>query len=324
MATLHHAQSPLYANNTAFQRFLPTGPLAFLPLSPTASTMVWSTHPTHAAAYKRLSPEALVKMVNAGYTLHEAPLARVVEQVLAADRDGQPIDSETLGNLIREIQIDGGSIGPDDALLPYTVDSIPPKSVASFPLKLTHAEKYMGQRTVLVGDAGHTIHPLAGQGLNMGLYDVQSLANAWERAKATGGDLGTEISSKAYERERYPQNTLMLTTTDLLHHTFRNRSAPFNFLRGTGLDVINQFGGLKKLLMSNAGANIKAGRSDLDREFGRNRPDDELRSAGGWPNAAASTLEGWLGFKSIVGASVGVMGDIGKGLLIKAADAVKK
>jgi ubiquinone biosynthesis monooxygenase Coq6 len=79
-------------------------------------------------------------------------------------------------------------------MLPPLVTSIQPGTVASFPLRFNHADAYIGEgegsRTVLIGDAAHTIHPLAGQGLNMGLGDVESLARCIQEAVLQGGDIG--------------------------------------------------------------------------------------------------------------------------------------
>lgn len=83
--------------------------------------------------------------------------------------------------------------------LPPLVMSIQPGTVASFPLRFNHAESYIGEgagsRTVLVGDAAHTIHPLAGQGLNMGLADVQCLAKCIREAVQQGADIGKYMVS---------------------------------------------------------------------------------------------------------------------------------
>ena len=86
-------------------------------------------------------------------------------------------------------------IPPQDSdALPPLVTSIQQGTVASFPLRFNHADGYIGEgarsRTVLVGDAAHTIHPLAGQGLNMGLADVASLVNCIQEAVLQGGDIG--------------------------------------------------------------------------------------------------------------------------------------
>lgn len=86
-------------------------------------------------------------------------------------------------------------IPPEDSdLLPPLVTCIELGTVASFPLRFNHADAYVGEgagsRTVLVGDAAHTVHPLAGQGLNMGLGDVESLARCIRQTVLQGGDIG--------------------------------------------------------------------------------------------------------------------------------------
>jgi len=79
-------------------------------------------------------------------------------------------------------------------MVPPLVMSIQPGTTATFPLRLNHAESYVGEgdgaRTVLVGDAAHTLHPLAGQGLNLGLADVEALARCINDAVLHGGDVG--------------------------------------------------------------------------------------------------------------------------------------
>ena len=311
VATLTHPSSPLYPNNTAFQRFLPTGPIAFLPLSPTASTMVWSTHPTHVAAYKRLSPEALVLLINAGYTMHEEPLDALVSKVVEADKAGAPLDAETIKSMISELNLttNGAFIAAEDAILPAEVSAVEPRTVASFPLRLSHAETYLGTRTVLVGDAAHTTHPLAGQGLNMGLADVRVLAETWEIAKRSGGDLGAETSSLNYPRVRWPQNAMLLTAVDTFHHVFRNRSGILNWGRGMAFDLINEIGPLKKAFMGGAGAQSVKGIGGRE---------------SGWGSTAASGLQGWLGFKSVVGSVAGVAGELAKNGLRKAANGMER
>ena len=79
-------------------------------------------------------------------------------------------------------------------MVPPLVTGIQPGTVASFPLRFSHAEAYIGEgagaRTALVGDAAHTIHPLAGQGLNLGLADAEALMKCIEAALLSGGDVG--------------------------------------------------------------------------------------------------------------------------------------
>lgn len=215
VATLFHTpRSALEPpNTTAYQRFLPTGPIAFLPLSETASSMVWSTKPYLASALRTLEPSVLASMINVAFRLPEVSLRYLYARMIDAQKAGTTI---TLDELRDEIafreqahSIDSRSaysslslpseaaqgIPPDNAdSVPPLVTSIQPGTVASFPLRYSHAEAYIGEgagaRTVLVGDAAHTTHPLAGQGLNAGLGDVESLAKCIENAVLKGGDIG--------------------------------------------------------------------------------------------------------------------------------------
>ena len=88
---------------------------------------------------------------------------------------------------------DEANVGiPDEGAdaLPPLVASIQPETIASFPLRFRHAEAYLGKRTALIGDAAHIIHPLAGQGLNLGLCDAAALARCIQTAVMHGGDIG--------------------------------------------------------------------------------------------------------------------------------------
>jgi ubiquinone biosynthesis monooxygenase Coq6 len=83
-----------------------------------------------------------------------------------------------------------------DALPPLIAD-IQPGTIASFPLRFRHAEAYIGARTALLGDAAHIVHPLAGQGLNLGLGDAATLARCIQTAVVHGGDIGMYTLSRA-------------------------------------------------------------------------------------------------------------------------------
>ena len=211
VATLSHAPRGAFQppNTTAYQRFLPTGPIAFLPLSPTESSMVWSTQPALAAALKSLDPSVLVNFINAAFRLPEVSIRYLHDLLLSSVALQKALTSDEVREEIlwreRSHNISATSayssalatrevgIPPEDAeSLPPLVTSIQPGTVASFPLRYSHADTYIGDggRTVLVGDAAHTVHPLAGQGLNAGLADVQVLAQTIETALLQGGDVG--------------------------------------------------------------------------------------------------------------------------------------
>lgn len=207
-------------NTTAYQRFLPTGPIAFLPLSPTVSSLVWSTRPHLASALIASESAVLASMINAAFRLPEVSLRYLHGRIMEAHAKGSPLGHTEVQEEIlwREqshaidpnsayscaISNTGGSVGvppADSGLLPPLVTSLQFGTVASFPLRFNHTESYIGEcrgsRTVLIGDAAHTVHPLAGQGLNMGLADAECLAKCIEQALLQGGDVGqlTRVSS---------------------------------------------------------------------------------------------------------------------------------
>lgn len=199
-------------NTTAYQRFLPTGPIAFLPLSPTASSLVWSTKPFLAAALLACDTDVLVSMVNAAFRLPDVSMKYLHQTILDHHSGGSSVSLEEIQEEIKwreqahgidphsayvsaMVKTDRIGIPPvDSEAVPPLVTEIQVKSAASFPLRFSHAESYIGEgpgaRTALVGDAAHTVHPLAGQGLNLGLYDVECLARCIKDSLLTGGDIG--------------------------------------------------------------------------------------------------------------------------------------
>lgn len=217
VATMFHPARGAFEspNTTAYQRFLPTGPIAFLPLSPTTSSLVWSTKPPIAAALLASDPSILASMINAAFRLPDVSMRYLHNLILDAHSSGKPLTHEEVRDEIlwRERShaieqtsayasatidastVESRGIPPADSeLLPPIVTTIQPGTAASFPLRFNHTESYIGEghggRTVLVGDAAHTVHPLAGQGLNMGLADVECLAKCIENALLQGGDVG--------------------------------------------------------------------------------------------------------------------------------------
>lgn len=122
----------------------------------------------------------------------------------------------------------------------------------SYPLSLQYAQTSMAHRVVLVGDASHAMHPIAGQGLNMGWRDVAALAEVLVDARRLGMDLGAADVLERYDRWRRFDNTLMLAMTDALNRLFSNDIAPLKLARDTGLAVVNRIPPLKKLFMRHA------------------------------------------------------------------------
>ena len=118
---------------------------------------------------------------------------------------------------------------------------------------MRHADSYVSERVALVGDAAHTIHPLAGQGLNQGLGDVEALVRAIEETVIHGGDIGHEGCLEAYARQRWGRNHRLLGVVDKLHKIYSVRSGPVVGLRSLGLEAVEAMGGVKRFLMRQAG-----------------------------------------------------------------------
>ncbi|MFQ5783497.1 MAG: UbiH/UbiF/VisC/COQ6 family ubiquinone biosynthesis hydroxylase [Alphaproteobacteria bacterium] len=121
-----------------------------------------------------------------------------------------------------------------------------------YPLALSHAERYVAERLVLIGDAAHAIHPIAGQGLNLGLRDVAALAEVLVDARRLGLDLGAGSHLVRYERWRRADSLALLAVTDGLNRLFSNDSAPVRLTRDLGLAAVDRIAPLKRLFMRHA------------------------------------------------------------------------
>ncbi len=124
---------------------------------------------------------------------------------------------------------------------------------AGFPLTAAHAHRYVGSRFALIGDAAHRVHPLAGQGVNLGLADAGTLAHNLIAARHQGRDLGALRVLRPYERARKGDNLAMLAVTHLLNRAFP-ASGPWQRLLAVGLNVTDTLTPLKTLLMRQAGS----------------------------------------------------------------------
>ena len=123
---------------------------------------------------------------------------------------------------------------------------------AAYPLNLIHAQEYIGTRSALVADAAHGIHPIAGQGLNLGFRDVDKIAALLNDAYGRGDDLGNTDLLQEYQRTRRFDNMSMVAVTDGLVRLFSNNLPPVRFLRRAGLKLVSKLPPAKQFFMKQA------------------------------------------------------------------------
>jgi 2-octaprenylphenol hydroxylase len=188
-AMVLHVRTARPHRSTAWQRFLPGGPLAFLPLPDGRSSIVWSVPRAEAQRLRGLD---------------------------AADIGAALTDASD------------GALGAIEVTTP----------VLSFPLRLQYAERYIGTRAVLLGDAAHVVHPLAGQGLNLGLLDCAALAECLGPAASL--KLVDQAVLRRYERWRRSENLLAAAALDGLERLFSNRHPLTRRIRALGLGGVGR------------------------------------------------------------------------------------
>ena len=122
----------------------------------------------------------------------------------------------------------------------------------SYPLSLVHAERYVDTRLALIGDAAHAIHPIAGQGLNLGIRDVAALAEVLVDARRLGLDLGSVAVIERYQRWRRFDSVVLAAATDGLNRLFSTDDPALRLMRDLGLAAVNRVAPLKRLFMRHA------------------------------------------------------------------------
>ena len=201
VATIDHTESH---NSIAHEHFLPSGPLAILPLKGGhRSSLVWTEKSTVAESFMALDDGAFISEI-----------------------------AERVGGFLGDVSL----VGPR----------------FYHPLGLQVAERYTDTRLVLVGDAAHGIHPIAGQGLNLGLRDVAALIDIVVDAKRYGLDLAHGAGLDRYQRWRRADNLLMAGMTDLLNRLFSNDVPAIKAARDFGLAAVNGLPPLKRTFMRHA------------------------------------------------------------------------
>ncbi len=119
-------------------------------------------------------------------------------------------------------------------------------ATGSFPLRRQHARSYVAEGVALVGDAAHMIHPLAGQGVNIGLLDAAALAEVLTDAVAAQQEISSLAVLRVYEKQRRSHNLLMMQTMDLFYRVFSNDKTPLKLLRNIGLGLAERAGPIKQ------------------------------------------------------------------------------
>lgn len=203
-AFVANVKTELPHQNTAWQRFTPFGPVAFLPLPDSNHcSIVWSIDNAKAQALADLKPsEFAVKLQNA------------FESKLGA--------TELVSNF------------------------------QGFPLIKRHSERYLSPRVALIGDAAHTIHPLAGQGVNIGFQDAVCLTNLIKQLKEKGRDYSLIENLRPFERERKTENLLMQNAMSGFRHLFANQSMPVTLIRNFVMSALNNFSLAKQAIIKKA------------------------------------------------------------------------
>ncbi|KAJ7344982.1 hypothetical protein JRQ81_000932 [Phrynocephalus forsythii] len=232
VATLHLSEA--MDNNVAWQRFLPSGPIALLPLSDTVSSLVWSTSHEHASQLLSMDEESFVDSVNSAFwsNAHHSDLI------------------DTAGSMFRSAAAFLMPSGTAARQLPPSVAKVDPRSRAVFPLGLGHATEYVQYRVALIGDAAHRVHPLAGQGVNMGFGDIACLTRHLSAAAFDGKDLGSLKPLLQYEAERQRHNVSLMAAIDLLKRLYSTSATPFVLLRTWGLQATNAVPPVKEQIMA--------------------------------------------------------------------------
>jgi 2-octaprenylphenol hydroxylase len=120
------------------------------------------------------------------------------------------------------------------------------------PLRQRHAKRYVDEGLALIGDAAHTIHPLAGQGVNLGFLDAAVLAEVLGNASARGERLADVKVLSRYERRRMPHNLALMAAMEGFERLFQDDRLPLRWLRNTGLKLVEQLPDAKAVFVRQA------------------------------------------------------------------------
>ncbi|KAI9204565.1 uncharacterized protein BJ171DRAFT_424072 [Polychytrium aggregatum] len=233
------------ANETAWQRYMPTGPIALLPLGPGYSSLVWSIAPDLANRIIALPPREFLELVNAAFHNPLQDIQFLISQIQPDGKTTCDFEAEAWWGRERAQASLDNRASHTEGKLPPRIVSVAEKSRAGFPLKLRNSVRYVDDRVALIGDAAHTIHPQAGQGLNLGFSDAQSLYRTIKDGVQTGQDIGRIHALLPYAQERYVPDLAMLLAVDRIGKLFGDECEVVRGARAFGLGATNTVSPIK-------------------------------------------------------------------------------
>ncbi|XP_010273734.1 PREDICTED: ubiquinone biosynthesis monooxygenase COQ6, mitochondrial isoform X2 [Nelumbo nucifera] len=225
-------------NQCAWQRFLPTGPIALLPIGDRFSNIVWTMSPKESSERKTMNEDDFVKAVNHALDYGYGP-------------HPQSSSVSNYGDRLSWLIADMTSSSKECFEVPPKVVKIASERMV-FPLSLLHSNDYASNRVVLIGDAAHTVHPLAGQGVNLGFGDATVLSKVISDGISIGSDIGEISLLRKFEAERKPANIMMMALLDGFQKAYTVDFGPLNVLRAAAFHAAQFITPLKKNIISYA------------------------------------------------------------------------
>nr|AKF43247.1 FAD/NAD(P)-binding oxidoreductase family protein [Erodium trifolium] len=229
-------------NFCAWQRFLPAGPIALLPIGDNFSNIVWTMSPKEASERNSMNEDDFVKALNHALDYGYGPHPK--SSLLGS------------GDMFSWLKADATSSAKESFQVPPKVLKLASARMV-FPLSLKHANDYASKRVALIGDAAHTVHPLAGQGVNLGFGDAFALSRVIAEGIAVGTDIGEVALLKKYEAERKPANIVMMAVLDGFQKAYSVDFGPLNVLRAAAFNGAHLISPLKRSIISYASGDQK-------------------------------------------------------------------